>query len=333
MNTDHDSGYKLLFSHPEMVRDLLRDWVPGEWIAEADFSTLERVNGSYVADNQKQRHDDMVWRLRLKDRWLWVYLVLEFQSEPDEWMALRMLVYLGLLSQDLVKRGELAEGRLPPILPLVLYNGLPPWRAATDAADLFASAPRGLEAFRPRLAYHLIDEARLQLHPAASVRTAVEALFRLEHGRTPDDLRRVIQALDALLRDPDQAGIRRAFTVWIKSLLRRKAGSHTIQEIDRINDILEADTMLAERIENWFEEATRKGVQQGRVEGRMEGRAEGRMEGEAKLLVRLLERRFGPLPQAVVDQLFQASETQLETWGEAVLSAASLQAVFDQPLH
>jgi hypothetical protein len=164
----HDSGYKLLFSHPEMVRDLLRDWVPGDWVREADFSTLERVNGSYVADSQKQRHDDMVWRLRLRDRWLWVYLLLEFQSATDDWMALRMMIYLGLLAQDLVKRGELAEGKLPPILPLVLYNGQPPWRAAVEVGDLFAPAPPGLDAFRPRLSYHLIDEARLKLHTAPS---------------------------------------------------------------------------------------------------------------------------------------------------------------------
>ncbi|MDR3086746.1 MAG: Rpn family recombination-promoting nuclease/putative transposase, partial [Azoarcus sp.] len=78
---DNDSDSKQFFSHPRMVHELLRDWVPGPW-DEADFSTLERVNGSYVAESQKQRHDDMVWRLRLKDRWLWVYLVLEFQSEP-----------------------------------------------------------------------------------------------------------------------------------------------------------------------------------------------------------------------------------------------------------
>ena len=314
----HDSGYKSLFSHPEMVRDLLRDYVPGEWVREADFSTLERVNGSYVAENQKQRHDDMVWRLRLENRWLWVYLLLEFQSETDEWMALRMMVYLGLLAQDLVKRNELADGRLPPILPLVLYNGQPPWRAAVELAELFAPAPRGLDAFRPRLAYHLIDEARLKLHTDPAVRTAVEALFRLEHGRTPDDLRQVIRALDALLRDPAHASLRRTFVHWIKTLLRRKAGSPTMQDIDSINDLLEADTMLAERIDTWLEEATRKGMQQGRI------------EGEGRLLSRLLESRFGPLPADAARRLATASEAEIEAWGEAMLGASSLDAVFNR---
>ncbi|MDR0564119.1 MAG: Rpn family recombination-promoting nuclease/putative transposase, partial [Azoarcus sp.] len=146
----HDCDYKQLFSHPRMVHELLRDWMPGEWVKEADFSTLEHINASYVAENQKQRHDDMVWRLRVGgDRWLWVYLLLEFQSEPETWMALRMLVYVGLLAQDLVKRGELAGGLLPPILPLVLYNGTAAWKAPLEAADLFAPAPPGLDAYRP----------------------------------------------------------------------------------------------------------------------------------------------------------------------------------------
>lgn len=70
MTRDHDTGYKRLFGRPERVRDPLQDWVPGEWLAEADFSTLERINSSYVSERQKERHDDMVWRLRLNDRWM-----------------------------------------------------------------------------------------------------------------------------------------------------------------------------------------------------------------------------------------------------------------------
>ena len=112
---------------------------------------------------------------------------------------------------------------------MALYKGHPPWRASVEVADLFAPVPRGLEAFRPRLAYHLIDEARLMRHAEPPVRTAVAALYRLEHSRTPEDLRQVIQALDALQRNPANAGIRDNFVVWIKSPLRRKACSTTLR--------------------------------------------------------------------------------------------------------
>jgi hypothetical protein len=48
---DRDRGYRKLFSHPDMVRDLLKGFVHEEWVAELDFSTLERQNGSYISDD------------------------------------------------------------------------------------------------------------------------------------------------------------------------------------------------------------------------------------------------------------------------------------------
>ena len=44
--TQHDNSYKLLFSHPEMVRDLLVGFVHEPWVALLDFSTLEVASGS-----------------------------------------------------------------------------------------------------------------------------------------------------------------------------------------------------------------------------------------------------------------------------------------------
>lgn len=40
---NHDHSYKLLFTHPEMVADLLRGFVREDWVAELDFSTLEKA--------------------------------------------------------------------------------------------------------------------------------------------------------------------------------------------------------------------------------------------------------------------------------------------------
>ena len=34
---DHDHSYKLLFSHAEMVRDLIKGFVHEEWVEQLDF--------------------------------------------------------------------------------------------------------------------------------------------------------------------------------------------------------------------------------------------------------------------------------------------------------
>ncbi|MCG5259163.1 hypothetical protein EM868_02910 [Cupriavidus gilardii] len=60
----HDACYKTLFSTPEVVRDLLRDFVPGDWVQSLDFDTLERSAGSYVTDSFRQHASDMVWRIQ-----------------------------------------------------------------------------------------------------------------------------------------------------------------------------------------------------------------------------------------------------------------------------
>ncbi len=41
---DHDHSYKQLFSHTELVRDLLSGFVQEAWIADLDLSTLEKTN-------------------------------------------------------------------------------------------------------------------------------------------------------------------------------------------------------------------------------------------------------------------------------------------------
>ena len=60
--TSYDGSYKLLFSHPEMVESLIRDFVPEDWVQDLDFSTLEKGSASYVSDDLRQRHDDIIPR-------------------------------------------------------------------------------------------------------------------------------------------------------------------------------------------------------------------------------------------------------------------------------
>ena len=96
---EHDAHYKLMFGDPVMVRELLEDFVPPEIVATLDFSTLERLLAEHLDERtRKTRKNDVIWRVRKKDGSpCYVAIILEFQSRPDTFMALRILVYSGLL--------------------------------------------------------------------------------------------------------------------------------------------------------------------------------------------------------------------------------------------
>ncbi|HBP74766.1 MAG TPA: hypothetical protein DD757_02750 [Alcanivorax sp.] len=83
---DHDTSYRLLFSHAEMVRDLLTGFVPESWIAELDLNSLEKMNGSYVSDDLRSRHNDAIWRVRWGQEWIYIYL----RRDYVEWLRRRL---------------------------------------------------------------------------------------------------------------------------------------------------------------------------------------------------------------------------------------------------
>jgi predicted transposase YdaD len=293
---EHDSGYKLLFSHPEMVEDLIRGFVREDWVRDLDFSTLQKVPGNYVAPNLTPRESDCVWKLRWKDgRVLYVYLLIEFQSTVDASMALRMMVYLGLFYQDLLKRGEITpSGKLPPVLPLVLYNGYALWNAAREVSELIEEAPGGLEKYRPQLRYYLLDEMRMADSELEPLRNLAAAMVRLEKSRGTKDAVPVLEAASEWLRAAGLEELRKSFSLWVLGSLlpSRIRGTRFPEDLD----LEEVKRMLAESgylwSDQWEQEGMEKGLQQGLQQGRQDALAKAR-----GVLLRDLERRFGRLPE------------------------------------
>lgn len=329
MSVDHDSSYKFLFSTPELVRDLILGFVPDEWLHSLDYNTLEKVPGSYVSEDLRNRADDIVWRVKVGDEWIYLYLLIEFQSSVDKYMALRMMVYGGLLYQDLIKRGEvLADGRLPPILPIVLYNGSSRWSAVTDVFDLIPPVPGLVEQFKPSLKYLLIDENAYSDNELASLRNLVAAVFRIEHPATPASISELLGLLNGWLIDrPD---LRRMLAIWVRATLMRKPEYRIL--LPQVDDLQELNIMLAERLEEWAHDYEAKGMQQGMQQGIRQGMQQGRHQGESLALQRLLAKRFGQLPSNMATRLAAASVEEIETWFDRAIEARDLAEVFDDTM-
>jgi hypothetical protein len=308
----HDPGYKRLFSHPTMVEQLMRGFLHGDWVGRLDFATLQRVGNSFVSDDLRERHSDLIWRLKLHgdgERWIYLYLLLEFQSTSDPFMAVRMLTYVGLLLEEIISKESLKPGdRLPAVLPLVLHNGRSRWRAPLRLESLFAPVPRDLRRHLPRLNYLLIDERRLDLDRPELRRNPTAAFFRLETNEEAEVLPDLYQHLDDLLPTEDSA-LRRAVRSWFDAAVRRAFPDAIISE--GVN--LKEAPMLEENLIRWRD----KVLQEGRLEAHREARRE--------VLLELLVQRFGRLPTKVRRQVEGISSIQeLRKLGRKVLRAESL---------
>ncbi len=323
---EHDNSYKLLFSHQEMVRDLLLGFVKEEWVRELDLDTLDRVNGSYVSDDIRGRHDDIVWRVKWGKEWLYIYILIEFQSDIDPYMPLRTLVYVGLLYQDLIREKKLtASGKLPPVLPLVLYNGKRRWTAPIEMSDLIEPVGGGLSRYRPQFTFFLLEEAAYSDETLKPLKNVVSALFRLETSRDPEVILEIVSSLSEWLSAPAQASLRRAFTVWFNRVFFPSRRRKEEQEPPEIQELTEVRTMLAETVAEWKEEWKREGWQ----EGREEGREEGRQQWGSNILLKQLELKFGKLKLKDRERVEAADSQTLLKWSEKILTAASVEKVFE----
>jgi len=286
----HDGAYKAMFSNPDMVRSLLLDFVPEEFVNDFDFSTLANCSSEYVSDGFEVRQGDLVWRVRFRDTTCYVYLLMEFQSSVDHFMAVRILAYTVLLWQALIKRGEVkTDSPLPLAFPLVIYNGKQPWKAPTDVRDLLPPLPEGLSVYQPSQRFFLLDACQIDHEIINKAKGIAANIFRMERSKSEDDFAYALQETINQLSDQKHSELLRTIFEWLgRTLLRDTPVAAKISIVDS----KEAEAMLAETIAQIREEYGRKCLFQG-IE---KGREEGLLDGQRRTLVQLLTDRFEEIP-------------------------------------
>jgi hypothetical protein len=214
-----DSAYRRLFAHRDLMADMIRLYVNPHLEDRLDPATLKRCNGTYVTADLRERRSDLVWLIRAKDeRWFYIYLLLEFQSRVDRFMAVRLLGYIALLWQDLIAQKQIMpDGHLPPVLPLVLHSGSSPWTAPRTMTELITTPLPALAPMQPAFSYLLLDENRLPTDAGVAAGNVVAAVFALQQCLTLDAQERLNHRLDEWLQErPD---IRRDIATWYAETL------------------------------------------------------------------------------------------------------------------
>jgi len=263
MKKFNDRGYKKLFSHPRMVEDLFKAFIKEDFVSEIDFSTLKRINNSFVTDDFKDREADIIWKTRFKDKNAYIFILIEFQSTVDKFMPLRMLTYILLFYQELLKKGKI--NKLPAVFPVLLYNGEKKWTAPEKIEDLIEKPFTSIKPYIPKFKYYKIAENEFKKENLEELNNLVAQLFNIENSSIKE-LDNAIGKILKILKKEVNKELQRDFGLWIRQTLRIRNSNFDVEKLDE----MEVKPMLAEEIKRFEEKCILKGMEKGIEKGKLE---------------------------------------------------------------
>ena len=269
MSRRHDQSYKLLFSLPLAVDQLIRHFLNADLAHQLDFERVEILATERIAAGLVRSHADLLWKIQFRGSRRYLLLAIEFQSASDPYMSVRILYYVAATYHAMTatrpRRRELApEGHLPPTLAVTIYNGRSHWTVPQDIFDLIHPTRGWLARRQPRLWHEVLDlrdRARQPL-PEANV---VSWIASLERDSSAANVSRVVREVQERYPGAKHARLREAFREWVLGA----AESWGIGEetLERVKSLKEAEMIYA-GVEELKERAHREGLGRGRAEGR-----------------------------------------------------------------
>ena len=311
----HDTYFRESFGRCEIAKDFLRVYLPQEVLTEVDLDSLEISKDTYVSSDLRAIYSDLVYRVRWRGQPLPVYVLFEHKSRPEHWTQLQLLRYFAA-EGDAYRKQHPRARLLPPVMPLVVYHGKRRWRVPRNFHDLISPLSPALAPYIPSFTYVLVD-----LSPQSDPEVKGKVLTRLVQlamrgifSGAPVERLTELFALVALIEDRTTA------MEVLESLLRYYVqGTRRVDEPTAyalLQQHSDGDSTMQTFIERYIE--------QGKQTGMELGLARGRQEGQAVVLLRQIERKFGPPSEAVRERIAGADAETILQWSDRILTAESL---------
>jgi hypothetical protein len=321
-----DRIFRDSLQHQANLRAFLREAVPD--LADGfDYERARPLLREFPVDDWRHREADLPFEIpyRCGDEEVLalVLLLIEHQSDTDPVLPLRLLYFAVMYWDRQWREWEQRKPprpplRLHPVLPLVLYTGAMPWGSSQTLVELL-DEPAALHVYAPvwqPLFWNLSECTAEALLSSGEAWLQMLAVLRAQ-GEGPEGFAAVFT--EAVQRLSSLHGSDHVRWYDLMRILLTWAGSRRPQvERARLLEVAvrsqgqagprgEVVTMTQTIAEAWI------------AEGEARGRVEGELRATRKLLRQLLEDRFGPLPEALVQRI--EASTELERLEAAVRQA------------
>ncbi len=151
----HDKLFRETWSDKKVATDFLRHYLPRDVLSLIDLNSLEICKDSFVEDDLKEYHSDLLYKVLLDGHEGYVYLLFEHKSYPDRLIHLQLSEYMLKIWRLNLKQTK--SHILPIIIPMVLYHGQKKWNYGTKFSMLFPKCSERLSAYLPDFEFILQD--------------------------------------------------------------------------------------------------------------------------------------------------------------------------------
>ena len=336
---NYDGVLKSLFGIRLMMRSFIKEFGESLHLPSLESGELELFPTEHVSEDFRLRRNDLIWKFKQEDgRDCYFLLMLEFQSAVDRFMAQRIMAYVALVYDRLKGHEDLKKHnrKLPQIYPVVLYVGFNKWNAPLTTAELIEPWSAETKFMVPDVRYALLDNRHLPKEALKGCKEAAGLFLDCARAEDPDAAYDSFKRFYSYLKHPedtaedeqDKQRLKQSVLNWYRVYLTSKGVK--LEEIKKLGQLEEVDSMfdncgmrwdmlwspeINAKMEKFLAQKAKareeglaegraegrvKGIAEGRAKGMAEGRAEGRAEGNGTSLCKLLNVRFGTLPQEIL---------------------------------
>ena len=266
--TPHDAFFKQYLSQIEAAKDFLQIHLPAKLLAYCNLSTLKLASGSFIEDDLRSYHSDVLYSLETVEGKGYIYCLIEHQSSPDRQMSFRLMRYaIAAMQQHL----EAGHKKLPLVIPILFYHGsVTPYPYSTNWLQGFDNPQLAAELYSthfPLVDITAISDDKIFTHRRIAMLELLQKHIRLR------DLAALERQLIVLLDNGDIHG--EQLTLLVNYLAQTGQASNAKALFRRLARRLpqhkEVMMTIAEQLEQL---GLKKGLKQGRDEGFQQAKLE-----------------------------------------------------------
>lgn len=297
----HSEFFVNVIGRRENALDLLKQILPKTIQRHLVLDSLVIEKGSYVDEKLHDHFSDLIFSVKLKNGSVGrIYCLLEHKSAPEYLVALQLLRYMALEWNEMLKQEKIYGNRLPPIIPIVVYQGNDDWPVSQEFQTVVDFPSDDFKAYVPNFHYalwNLVDLDEQKLQESLVLKYYVQICKALNSPKLPDY---VFDLVEAFIKTLDSKKATEYIEIFF-SYLARSSGRVSKETFEKALKRLPeggGKKIMNTLAEQWKEEGKQEILQQ-----KDKWINEGKLERTQDMLISAIQNKFGVIKPTLAGKI------------------------------